>query len=169
MSRWFTTLLAVAVLALAGTAAKAAPLTVSQTVDIKAPPAAVWKIIGNFDALAKWHPAIASSPADHGNDIGSIRTLTLKSEGNPHFTEKLTKYSAADFTYSYDITPTQKVIPVVGYHATIAVAKTDTGSTVTWNADFFAGSATNDKGAIDVITGIFRAGLDNLKTKAEKK
>jgi uncharacterized protein YndB with AHSA1/START domain len=169
MSRWFATILAAAVLVLGNTAAQAAPLTVSQTVDIQAPPAKVWKIIGDFNALAAWHPAIASSPADHGNDIGSVRTLTLKAEGNPHFTEKLTKYSAADFTYSYDITPTQKVIPVVGYHSTITVTKTDTGSTVTWNADFFAGSATNDKGAIDVITGIFRQGLDNLKTKAEKK
>jgi uncharacterized protein YndB with AHSA1/START domain len=168
MSRWFALLLT-AVLALGGTAAQAAPLNVVQTVDIKAPPAKVWKIIGNFDALASWHPVVASSPADHGNDIGSIRTLTLKSDGNPHFTEKLTDYSAADFTYSYDVTPTQKVLPVVAYHSTITVTKTDTGSTVTWKANFGAASSTNDKGAIDAITGVFRGGLDNLKTKAEKK
>jgi hypothetical protein len=168
MSRWFAAILTV-VLALAGAGAQAAsPLHVIQTVDINAPPTKVWGIIGGFDQLSAWHPVVASSPADKGNTIGSVRTLTLKADGNPGFTEKLTKYNAAAFTYSYDITPTQKVLPVIYYHATIKITPTKAGSKVTWRATFKAAPGAENQAAIDAITGVFRGGLDNLKTLAEK-
>lgn len=168
MSRWFAVILT-AVLALAGANAYAgSPLHVRQAVDIAATPDKVWAIMGNFDALSAWHPVVASSTADKGNTIGSVRSLTLKADGNPGFTEKLIKYSAAKYTYTYDITPTQKVLPVVNYRATITLKKTATGTKVTWRASFHAAPGAENQAAIDAITGVFRGGLDNLKIMAEK-
>ena len=72
---------------------------VTQTVDVARTPDQIWAIVGDFDSIARWHPLIASSPADHGNDIGSKRTITLKAEGEPHFEEELAKYDAAAHSY----------------------------------------------------------------------
>ena len=41
----------------------------SQTVDIARTPDQVWAVIAAFDAISKWHPLIASSPADRGNAV----------------------------------------------------------------------------------------------------
>lgn len=54
---------------------------VSQTVDIARSPDEVWAIVKDFDAIARWHPVIVSSPADKGNEVGSKRMLTLRAPG----------------------------------------------------------------------------------------
>jgi len=63
---------------------------VSQTVDIARTPAQVWAICGDFDALSRWHPAIASSPASNGNIPGSKRTppRTATSTGSRRWTRR---------------------------------------------------------------------------------
>lgn len=40
-----------------------------ETVDIDRPVDKVWAIVKDFDGLAKWHPAVASSVADKGNEV----------------------------------------------------------------------------------------------------
>ncbi len=54
-----------------------------ETVDIDRPVDKVWAIVKDFDALSKWHPAVASSVADKGNEIGSTRMVVLKRRGDP--------------------------------------------------------------------------------------
>ena len=150
---------------------------VTQTVDIARSPDEVWAIAGDFDALARWHPLIASSPATRGNEVGSIRKLTLRAEGNPGFDEELTKYDAAARTYAYRIIKVDpKILPVNTYSATFEVrANPAGGSTVEWRAAFYRGymlnnppPELNDAAAIKAVTGVLRAGLDHLKAIAEQ-
>ncbi len=150
---------------------------VSQTVDIARSPDEVWAIIKDFDAIARWHPAVASSPADKGNEVGSKRTLTLRAPGDPGFEEELTKYDAAGRSYGYRIEKVDpKVLPVNTYTATIEVrANPAGGSTVEWRAAFYRGymlndppPELNDAASAKAVTGVFRAGLDNIKAIAER-
>ena len=150
---------------------------VTQTVDITRTPDQVWAIVGDFDSIARWHPVIASSPADHGNEIGSKRTLTLKAEGAPHFDEELVKYDAAARSYQYKIDKVDpKVLPVNNYNAWFEVQDNPAGgSTIEWRAAFYRGymlndppPELNDAASSKAVAGVLRAGLDNIKAIAER-
>ncbi len=150
---------------------------VTQTIDIARTPAQVWAIVGDFDSIAHWHPLIASSPTDHGNQIGSKRTLTLKAEGEPHFDEELVKYDAAAHSYQYRIESVDpKILPVNNYTAWFEVQDGPSGgSTIEWRAAFYRGymlndppPELNDAASSKAVTGVLRAGLDNIKAIAER-
>ncbi len=172
-----TSMIALAGLLMVGEAVaadKIPRLKVSETVDIAAPPAKVWAIIKDYNNMS-WHPAIKKDDATDGNIPGSIRTLDL---GGPKLTETLTRYDATKMSYSYKINPDPdnvKAVPVTDYRARIQVKSgPNHGSTVSWRASFHRGDPSptpapdmNDDAATKAITGIFRAGLDNLKKVAE--
>ena len=150
---------------------------VTQTVDIARTPDQVWAIVGDFDSIARWHPAIASSPADHGNAVGSKRTLTLRAEGAPQFEEELVKYDAAAHSYQYKIEKVDpKVLPVNNYNAWFEVqANPAGGTTIEWRAAFYRGymlndppPELNDAASSKAVAGVLRAGLDNIKALAER-
>ena len=149
---------------------------VSQTVEIAKPPEAVWAIVKDFDGFARWHPLVASSKADRGDEVGSKRAVVLKAPGDPSFVEELLKYSDADRSMSYKIEAVDpKVLPVNNYTAWLEVRPNPSGgSTVEWRAAFYRGymlndppPELNDAAAVKAVTGVFRAGLDNLKRVAE--
>ena len=92
---------------------------VTETVEINAPPEKVWKVIGNFQDMS-WHPAIAKTEGQGGNDVNATRTLTLKSGGT--IAEKLDAYDAAKMLYKYEITDVDvKVLPVKNYSSSLSV------------------------------------------------
>jgi hypothetical protein len=157
-------LAACAVFALA-TAANAAEVT--ETVDTTASPKTVWKLIGKFDDIVNWLPGVASSPADKGSKIGSVRTITLKAPGDPTVVETLTAHKGHSYSYKID-TVDPKVLPVTGYTSTITVTKTPTGSTVSWHGDFSPAGGADDAAAEKAVSGLYRSGLDNIKTLVEK-
>jgi hypothetical protein len=148
-------------------------LKVTQSVEIAAPPAKVWGVIKNFEDLT-WHPAIKASSATDGSKAGSVRTLDL---GGPKLVERLTKYDDAKMSYTYVFTDDPnnvKVVPVTGYQSTITVTKTAHGSKVVWSGHFHRAdpaakpaAGQDDATATKAVTGIYRGGLDALKTKAE--
>lgn len=141
---------------------------VTEQVTLDAPPAAVWAKIRNFDALKDWHPAVASSPADKGNQEGSVRTLTLKGGGT--LIETLEAYDDAKMRYSYRAKD-GGALPVTNYTSTISV-RADGGKTVVeWRGAFYRGYPNNDpppdqndEAALRAVTGVYQAGLANLKT-----
>jgi Polyketide cyclase / dehydrase and lipid transport len=164
-----TSVLAAACLLASSLAFPAAAIEVSQEVKTTAPPAKVWALIKDFDGIATWLPPAASSPADRGNKIGSVRTLTLKAPGNPTVIEKLTKYAAAKRSYSYDIVKVDpKVLPVVNYHSSITVLPDGHGSKVVWHGDFDAPPGGDENASAKAVVGVYRAGLDNIKATLEK-
>jgi hypothetical protein len=171
--------LAAAVLAMAAGAATAHGPTrqkIVETVDIDKPVEKVWAVMGDYDALSKWHPVVASSAADKGNTEGSVRHLVLKAPDNPGFDEVLTKYDAAGHSYKYEIPKVDpKVLPVNNYTSTITVLDNGKGgSTVEWKGAFYRGymlndppPELNDEASVKVVRGVYRAGLDNLKKMVE--
>lgn len=146
---------------------------VVEKITIDAPADAVWAQIKNFDALAKWHPAVAESPADKGNEEGSVRQLKLK--GGGALTETLERYNDAGKSYTYRAKD-GGALPVTNYTSTITVSGDGAKSTVEWRGAFYRGFPNNDpppdqndEAAVKAITGVYQSGLANLKKLAEKK
>ncbi len=119
-------------------------------------PEEVWKLIGGFNALPDWHPAIENSELE---EEGSMRRLSLAGGGT--IVEKLVKLDDKERVYSYSIIDSP--LPVTNYEATIRVKDDGEGNTtLEWSSEFEAeGAAENE--AMDVIAGIYQAGFDNLK------
>ena len=149
-----------------------------ETVEIEKPVDKVWGIIKEFDSLAKWHPVIASSPATKGNEVGSVRTLTLKAAGDPQLQEELLSYDDAGHTYHYEMKDHDpKILPVANYTSWITVKDNGHGGAIVeWKGAYSRGDQRNDPppelnddAANAAVKAVYRAGLDNLKTIAEGK
>ena len=116
----------------------------------------VWKLIGGFNTLPDWHPAIEKSELQ---EEGSMRRLSLAGGGT--VVEKLERLDDSERVYTYSIIDSP--LPVSNYTATICVKEDSEGkTTVEWSSEFEAKGATENE-AIDVIAGIYQAGFDNLK------
>jgi uncharacterized protein YndB with AHSA1/START domain len=146
---------------------------VVEQVTIDAPAATVWARIKNFDALKDWHPAIAESPADKGNEEGSVRLLKLR--GGGEMTETLETYDDARMRYSYRAKD-GGALPVSNYTSTVSVRSEGNQSVVEWRGAFYRGYPNNDpppdkndEAAVRAITGVYQAGLANLKKLVEAK
>lgn len=163
---------------LAGTSAWAHGPTrqkVTETITIQATPDAVWDKIKDFSRLQDWHPAVESSTTTNGNTPESVRTLKLK--GGGEIIEKLEGYDAAARSYRYRMTDPGPV-PVSNYSSTITVKAGGAAGTalVEWRGAFYRGYPNNDpppdkndEAAIAAISGIYKAGLGNLKSLMEKR
>lgn len=146
---------------------------VTETVTIDAPAATVWAKIRNFDALKDWHPAVARSPADKGNEEGSVRQLELKDGGK--LTETLESFDEAKMRYSYRAKD-GGALPVTNYTSTISVKADGARAIVEWRGAFYRGHPNNDpppdrndEAAVAAVTGVYRSGLANLKKIVEGK
>lgn len=149
---------------------------VELSIDIDAPAEAVWARIGNFDDMS-WHPVVAQTAGEGGNEVGATRVLTLQGDGTATITEALTRYSAERMSYSYKITAVDvQVLPVTNYSSHLTVTSAGEGkSKVEWLGAFYRGFPNNDpppelndKAAIAAVTGVYQSGLDALKADMEK-
>lgn len=148
---------------------------VMETIEISAPPEAVWARIGEFDDMS-WLPPIAATEAPEGNEIGAIRVLHVGAPDGPTVTEELAKYDAAKRSYSYRITEVDvKVLPVTNYSSTITVKDgADGGSLVEWRGAFYRGFPNNDpppelndEASAKAVVDLYKAGLAALKAELE--
>ncbi|MCB1755374.1 MAG: SRPBCC family protein [Gammaproteobacteria bacterium] len=125
--------------------------------ELNVPAEEVWALIGKFNALADWHPAVETSTL---SDDGTIRTLSLA--GGGEIVERLEKLNDGDYEYSYSILDSP--LPVSDYTSTLKIRRNDDGKgcVVEWGSDFKpAGVSAAD--AEKVINGIYQAGFDNLR------
>ena len=163
-------LLAAPALALA---APPATLAVTETVDIKASPDAVWTAAKDFDSLNQWHPGFSGDELVKGknNVPGAVRKLTVKD--GPSFTEELLKFSEKAHSYTYRII--ESPLPITAYKSTLTVkAGKDGMTTVTWTGHFKRKNAAaappegeTDEAATKLVTGVYQGGLAGLKKKVE--
>ncbi len=143
---------------------------VVEKIEINAPAAKVWGVIGNFQDMS-WHPAIEKTEGTGGNEPNATRKLTLK--GGGVIEEKLGKYSADGKSLAYEITNVDvKVLPVTNYSSTLSVSEEGGKSTVEWKGAFYRGYVNNDpppelsdEAAVKAVTGVYKAGLEALKAK----
>lgn len=160
----------------AGTALAHGPVRqkLTESVEINAPAAKVWSVIGNFQDMS-WLPMVEKTEGTGGNEPDSAkRTLTLK--GGGVLNEELARYQPEDFSYSYRIPSVDvKVLPVNNYSSTlIVIPEGDNKSKVEWRGAFYRGYPNNDpppelneETAIKAVSAVYRAGLDALKKRIE--
>ena len=116
----------------------------------------VWGVIGGFNTLNTWHPAIVSCESD-GNTPGCMRTLTVPD--GAQVIERLDAIDDGARSYTYSITDSP--LPVENYSATINVVERGDGSEIQWSSDFKPSGASEAE-ATGIIEGIFQAGFDAL-------
>jgi hypothetical protein len=112
----------------------------------------LWKRVGGWDSIHKWHPAVKST--DVSKD-GSLRTLTLGD--GAILVEKLLEQGKRSYSYRFEESP----LPVKNYRATIQVRADGGGSILEW-AGTFDPAGISESDAVNLIEGIYQAGLDAL-------
>jgi hypothetical protein len=143
-------------------------LIIQQSVEIKSSPKPVWALIKDFGRLQNWHPAYSNSVIKSGrrNAKGAIRTVTLNGES---YEEELLKFDDKKMFYRYRIVG-DSPFPVTDYVSTMYVTKGKGGKTkVLWQGKFKnkPDSGKTDAEVIDLLSGTYQEGLDNLKALAE--
>lgn len=168
MNKTALTLCATGLLLAAGASHAAGALSVSREVTIDNTPSTVWKLIGNFNALDVWHPAVLKSELNgDGTKIGTRRLLTL-ADGSKTIIEQLTAYSAAKTSYSYAIV--RSPLPVVNYAATITLSPAPNGQTLMkWTSTFDAPEGTADTDATQVVEAIYDTGMAKVVANFSKQ
>lgn len=160
------TLIAAATLLAVAQMANATNIEVTKSVDVDASPATVWKLIGDFNHLDVWHPAVANSTVKGtDNKVGAVRTLTLAGGGG-EIVEKLQGYDAKGMHYTYAIL--SGPLPVDHYTSTLTVSDAGNGKAkVTWKGNFDAKGAPDEK-AKEVISGVYEGGLNRIASDFKK-
>jgi mxaD protein len=119
------------------------PQKIDEQIEIAAPPAAAWALVGDFARFAAWHPGLAASTADRGNSVGSRRTLTLARGGT--LTEELDERLDGEMSMSYRsgrVDPA--VLPVGSYSVRLRVLPAGSGSRIEWRARAYRADSGNE-------------------------
>ena len=134
-------------------------LNVSHQQEFDKSAAVVWAILGDFNGLDNWHPAVSGSElTGSGTQPGDSRVLTLGDGAT--ITEQLQSYDSAAMNYSYSIE--ESPLPIKNYLSSISVESiSDDSSIVSWTSTFDADGA-DDAEAQTIIRGIYEAGLGAL-------
>lgn len=128
---------------------------VSVSTDLNVSADQVWKMIGGFNALPDWHPAVDESEL---TQEGQTRTLSLAGGGT--IVEKLEKVDDGARTYTYSIVDSP--LPLTNYVSTIRVSGEGDSSTIEWSSQFNA-DGVPEPDAMSAVQDFYREGFDNLK------
>ncbi len=130
---------------------------VSMSLSLPVPIEQAWRLIGGFNALPEWHPAVEKSELQDG---GRLRSLQIA--GGATLVERLDTFSENDHCYTYTIE--QGPLPVAQYKATIRLRQEPgkPGCVVDWSSEFTPSGAPEGD-AVAAIRNIYQAGFDNLK------
>ncbi len=126
----------------------------TRSVTLNASPGDVWALIGGFQGLPGWHPAVETSTRE---DIGGVEHRRLGLAGGGEILEK--NLGSDTMSVGYEII--ESPLPVADYKSTISVADAGGKAVVVW-ASTYEGTADS---ASDIVAGIYQAGLDALAAK----
>ncbi len=132
---------------------------VSENMAIPGPATAVWALLGDFNGLYRWHPAVVDSQLEgERTQPGSLRTLTLADGAK--LQEALISLDDTNMHYRYRITAGP--LPIREYESEIAITDDGNGHcTVSWQSSFQAnGVPAGD--AEQIVRDIYRSGLQQL-------
>ncbi len=137
-------------------ASPALAIDLSESVDVAASPADAWAAIGDWCSIKDWHPVIAECEA-YEEDGKTMRKLTTGDGGE--IIEEQQAMDADGMSLSYAII--ESPLPIADYASTIAVTENGDGATITWSSSYNANGVSDDE-ALELMTGVYRAGLDEL-------
>ncbi len=169
----FKTLLIVGALALLPSAASAGSVAVGKKLEVDVNPdkmaeekTALWAKFGGWCSIKDWHPAIGDCVESKEGDT-IYRTLTLK-DGGAKIKEK--QLEMKEGLYKYEIV--ESPLPVKNYQAQFALTPDDDDLdeiNFAWSAVFDPADGKTADEARKVITDIFKAGIDNIKSMTAKE
>ena len=147
----------------AGVAATPAlAIDLSESVDLAASPADAWAAIADFCSIATWHPVIASCEQSEDGDK-TMRTLTT-GDGGVLLEELHERWTRTAMSFSY----CDRREPAADCRLTTATIS-DHGK---WRrrhhhlvAARFDSNGVSDQEALELMTGIYRTGLDELASQ----
>ena len=133
------------------------------SVDLAAPPQAVWNLIGGFGSLPDWLPYIPKSELGEGG-----RTRRLANPDGSAIVERLMAFDERGRSYTYQIV--QAPFPVTDYYSTLKVTegKGGNGSHVEWSGEFTPKGASDEE-ASRIFQGIYDDGLKALASHFAKE
>src|SRR5262245_66670733 len=85
---------------------------VSMSLDVPASIDEVWRVIGGFNALPEWHPAVNKRELQEG---GRVRSMQLA--GGASIVERLESFSETEHQYTYCIE--RRPVPVPNHQGKI--------------------------------------------------
>jgi hypothetical protein len=116
----------------------------------------VWELVGGFNALPDWHPAIEKSEL---SENGRVRTLTLAD--GARLVERLQKHDDRSRSYSYAIAASP--LPIADYSATIRIRDAGAeGCVMEWSGSFEPHGVPEAE-ARQAITAIYESGFESLR------
>jgi len=124
----------------------------------------VWALVRDFNALPKWHPAIAQSTIEGGlpsDQVGCVRRFTLRSDGGL-LREQLLALSDLDRTCTYNILISP--MPVANYVATLRFTPITAGDKTfaEWWAEFDVTSGPEQATTSDIGDNVFVVGFASI-------
>lgn len=136
----------------------------NETLKISVPAEEAWKKIREFNDMS-WHPAVDTTMAESGNHIGSVRTIQLKGGGS--LLEKLDAHSDGTRSYAYRMLDSGP-LPISEYKSILSVNISGPDSCViVWSGTFV--TVNSDKNSTEIISDIYRAGLNSIRSQLESK
>jgi hypothetical protein len=152
----FAAPLAAGLLALGLAASPALAIDLSESVDVAVSPDDAWAAIADFCSIKDWHPVIAECE-QFEEDGKTMRRLTTGDGGE--LLEELKERDDGGRSMTYAII--ESPLPIADYVSTITASEAGDGTTITWSSTF-AAAGVSDQEALETMTGIYRAGLDEL-------
>lgn len=130
-----------------------------ETARVARPADAIWRDIGEFGSIDRWHPMLAKVESE-GEQIGNLRTAEAR-DGTRQV-ERLLEREPHGHLYRYRIESSR--MPVRDYFAELTAQDNGDGtSTVMWSAQFDVASSDQATTA-DAVRTFFRVGLDKIRT-----
>ncbi|GAA6166818.1 SRPBCC family protein [Sessilibacter corallicola] len=145
-------LAAVAAVCMASSAFASEWIEVKKSVVLDAKPSAVWALVGSFNGIERWHPAVKES-----RQMGDVRALYL-GDGGVIF-DQLLEAKEAEHSYRYIVISAP--LPIQDYEGVVEVKSRGKKSEVVWRSRFQANGVT-DTEAFELVSGIYQAGMDEL-------
>ncbi|MGW1120782.1 SRPBCC family protein [Streptomyces tanashiensis] len=141
------------------------PRTLERSAVVPATPDAVWAVVGDFGALADWHPHVPPSTPEDGGDPaapGTVRVFAV--DGVAVARERLLDRDEQARSYRYTLLD-PVVLPVHDYVATLAVRPHPDGAEVTWSAAYR--SADDVVAQVEAVfgDGTYATGLAALRAR----
>jgi mxaD protein len=132
---------------------------VEQSVTLDANASDVWAIVGNFDKLNDWHPAILTIESEDTED-GHQRAMTLLG-GTKKLLERLDETDSEKLSYSY--TMVDGPLPVKNFTGQISITPHEEEDCIVVWSGTFEPDGTTKEDASAVLQGYFSTGLNALK------
>ena len=129
---------------------------VSDSVNLDAPPAKVWELVGQFGG--DWHPLIAQIKLI-GTGIGQLRVI--ETIDGKQIIERLDAIDNSAKSYRYT---NISGIPASDYTGMLEVKPNGSGSSVEWRAQYL-GNGQGDLIVRTIVSTLFKTGLESLKAR----